>query len=156
MKSHIERMLRAMTWADRQSLEALRGCPTAHAEALPLFAHTLAAEHVWIARLRKSEPTIAVWPTLSIEDCDRIAAQNAAEYASFVGGLGEDGLAKTITYRNTKGDEFANTVIDILTHVVIHGAYHRGQIAKVLGRNGVSAVTTDYIIFARTIEPAGG
>jgi hypothetical protein len=27
-------------------------------------------------------------------------------------------------------------VIDIVTHVVIHGAYHRGQIAKMVARAG--------------------
>jgi uncharacterized damage-inducible protein DinB len=46
-------------------------------------------------------------------------------------------------------------VIDILTHVVVHGAYHRGQIAKLLGRAGVAAVNTDYITFARVVEPDG-
>jgi hypothetical protein len=46
MKSHISRMLRAMAWADAQTLAALRDCPAARAEALGLFAHLLAAEHV--------------------------------------------------------------------------------------------------------------
>jgi uncharacterized damage-inducible protein DinB len=155
MKKHIERMLRAMSWADRQSLKALRECPGAQAEALPLLAHVLAAEHVWLARLKNQEAAHPVWPQLTVAECEGIADDNAAAFTSYVGGLGESDLAAAIRYRNTKGDEFATSALDILTHVVIHGAYHRGQIAKVLGRNGVQAVSTDYIVFARSVEPEG-
>ena len=38
-------------------------------------------------------------------------------------------------------------------HVVIHGAYHRGQIAKLIGRAGGKSLDTDFILFARDIEP---
>jgi hypothetical protein len=31
---------------------------------------------------------------------------------------------------STEGQEFVTPVIDILTHGVVHGAYHRGQIAR--------------------------
>jgi uncharacterized damage-inducible protein DinB len=154
MKKHIERMLRAMSWADDQTLEAVRACPSAQADALPLLAHLLAAEHIWLARLRNQKATHLVWPQLTVDDCKRLADENAAEYASFVGGLSENDLTAAIRYRNTNGEEFANTVIDILTHVVIHGAYHRGQIAKALGRQGVQAVNTDFITFARGVEPS--
>jgi uncharacterized damage-inducible protein DinB len=154
MKPHIERMLRSMSWADRQTLEAIRSCPAAQAEALPLLAHMLAAEEVWLARLRKQQPTHTVWPQLGLADCEGLVGANAAQFAAFVAGLSENDLASMITYRNMKGEEFTNSVIDILTHVVIHGAYHRGQIAKVLGRSGTQAVSTDYIVFARTAGAA--
>jgi len=153
MKKHIERMLRAMSWADRQSLKALRECPGAQAEALPLLAHVLAAEHVWLARLLNQEAAHPVWPQLTVTECERIADDNSARFASFVGDLDENDLAAAIRYRNTKGEEFATSALDILTHVVIHGAYHRGQIAKVLGQSGVQVASTDFITFARSVEP---
>ena len=33
-----------------------------------------------------------------------------------------------VTYKNSKGTEFRNSKRDILTHVALHGQYHRGQI----------------------------
>jgi uncharacterized damage-inducible protein DinB len=152
MKTHIERMLRAMSWADQKTLEALIEHPHAQGEALPLLAHLLAAEHIWLARLRSQETTQPVWPQLEMNECKRLADDNAAGYATYVGSLGESALDVAIRYRNTKGEEFVNSAIDILTHVVIHGAYHRGQIAKALGRSGVPAVNTDFITFARVVE----
>jgi uncharacterized damage-inducible protein DinB len=95
-----------------------------------------------------------VWPQLTLDECQSLAEENAAGYADLIAALGDHDLTAAIRYRNTKGDEFANTAIDILTHVVIHGAYHRGQIAKVLSRSGVLAVSTDFIIFARAVEPS--
>lgn len=152
MKTHIERMFRAMSWADQQTLKALVERPQAQAEALPLLGHILAAEHIWLSRLCNQSASQPVWPQLSVDQCQNLVDDNASGYASYLGSLGEADLLAVIRYRNAKGEEFANSVIDILTHVVIHGAYHRGQIAKALGRSGVSAVNTDFIMFARVAE----
>jgi uncharacterized damage-inducible protein DinB len=154
VKAHIERMVRAMAWADGQVLTALRGCPAAQGEALPLLAHLLAAEHIWLTRLQRREARHSVWPQLTLPECEGLAVENAAGYAALLAGLSEAGLGAAVRYLNTKGEEFATPVIDILTHAVIHGAYHRGQIARALGRAGVQAVNTDYITYARTVEPA--
>jgi uncharacterized damage-inducible protein DinB len=153
MKEHVARMLRAMAWADGQVLKSLRDCPAAWPEALGLLAHVLAAEHVWLSRLERREPTQPVWPTLSLTECEVLAAENAASYAEYIDRRADTDFVSVIRYRNTKGEEFGNTVLDILTQVVIHGAYHRGQIAKAIGRAGGQSVITDYIIFARSVEP---
>jgi uncharacterized damage-inducible protein DinB len=155
MKTHVARMLRAMSWADQQTLAAVESCPDAPTDAVKLLAHMLAAEHVWLARLRQVEPTQPVWPHLDLRDCKRLADENAAGYAAFVAALDDDGLSTPTRYRNAKGEEFVNTTIDILTHVVIHGAYHRGQIAKAFGSIGIPAANTDFITFARSVEPIG-
>ena len=84
MKTHIIRMLRAMSWADRQILTAVRDCPAAQAEALPLMAHVLGAEHVWLSRLRNLPTAHPAWPTLSLDECEQLADENAAGYESFV------------------------------------------------------------------------
>jgi uncharacterized damage-inducible protein DinB len=154
MKAHIERMIRSMVWADRQVCAALRDCPAAQNEGLPLLAHLFAAEHIWLARLEARQARYPVWPKLTVAGCEALANDNAAGYASFAASLGETDLGRGVQYRNTKGEEFAAPVIDILTHVVIHGGYHRGQITKALGRAGAQTVNTDYITFARSVEPA--
>lgn len=53
------------------------------------------------------------------------------------------------SYTNSKGDEFKYSVGDILTHVALHGQYHRGQINSRLRAMGVEPVSVDYIIFAK-------
>ena len=155
MKAHFERMLRSVSWADRQALAALRDCPAAQAESFPLLAHLLAAEHVWLARLEQRAARLAIWPQLTADECEQLAAENEAGYRAFLARIGPGQLEVPVRYRNTKGQEFATRVLDILTHVVIHWAYHRGQIARCIRRSGGVPVNTDFINFARDIEPAG-
>jgi uncharacterized damage-inducible protein DinB len=152
-KAHLERMLKSMRWADQRILAALRDHRAVQGEALPLIAHLLAAEHVWLCRLEQREARLTVWPQLTVSECESLAHENAAGYSALLSRLSEEQLCVTVRYRTTKGQEFATAVIDILTQVVIHGAYHRGQIAKVFGRNGVQAVNTDFITFVREAEP---
>ena len=155
MKNQLERVFRSMSWADRQVLVSLRNCPAAQAEALPLLAHLLAAEHIWLARLEQRSARLVVWPQLTADECEQFAAENEAGYRTFLARLDPSQLGIQLHYRNTKGQEFATPVLDILTHVVIHGAYHRGQIARCIGRSGGVAVNTDFITFAREVEPVG-
>ena len=50
---------------------------------------------------------------------------------------------------NSTNDEFDNSVGEILTHVAMHGHYHRGQIARSMRLAGREPVYTDYIGFVR-------
>jgi uncharacterized damage-inducible protein DinB len=50
-----------------------------------------------------------------------------------------------VGYTNSKGEPWTNTVEEILTHVVIHSTYHRGQIASDLRNAGLEPAYTDYI-----------
>jgi hypothetical protein len=85
-----------MSWADRQTLSAVRDCPAAQPEAVPLLAHVLGAEHVWLSRLQNLPAAHSAWPTLTLVECERLADENAAGYESFVVGLGDDSLAAMI------------------------------------------------------------
>ncbi|QOV91789.1 DinB family protein [Humisphaera borealis] len=154
MKLYLARMFRYVAWADRRTLAAVRVTPAAHAEALPLLAHLLAAEHVWLARLENRDPSHPVWPTLSLDACDSLAAENEAGYQAFIGRLG-DGPTGSVRYRTTQGQAFVTPVLDILSQVITHGPYHRGQIAKIIGRTGGAVINTDFITFTREAEPAG-
>ena len=50
-----------------------------------------------------------------------------------------------VAYRNSQGEAWTSTVGDILTHVVSHSAYHRGQVASELRAAGFAPAYTDFI-----------
>src|SRR5207237_7244435 len=58
-------------------------------------------------------------------------------------------LERGVTYRTSAGDQFTSTLEDILTHVSIHGSYHRGQVASLIRAAGDTPSPTDYIFFTR-------
>ncbi|MMZ69323.1 DinB family protein [compost metagenome] len=58
-------------------------------------------------------------------------------------------LKEQIHYRTSNGESFATSIEDILTHVALHGSYHRGQIAASLRMAEIAPPATDYIFFVR-------
>jgi uncharacterized damage-inducible protein DinB len=151
----IQRMLAHMAWADRQLLEVLRaGHGAMEPAVLRLFAHVLAAERVWLLRLRREdagdEPG---WPVLAVAELEALADRNAREIAHLVEPLEAEALNAACTYRNSQGTEFRTSVGDVLTHVFLHGSYHRGQIAAAIRAAGGQPVNTDFITWVRDGSP---
>jgi uncharacterized damage-inducible protein DinB len=149
MTAHIRRLYDHMAWADARTLHSLRTMHAVPLDALRLYAHVLAAEHVWLTRIEGSEPEMAVWPALDLEECAALSAKNHAAFAVIAETLSTSDLERKVRYRNTKGDEFTNSVEDILMHVALHGSYHRGQVARIVRGEGGAPQPTDYIFFIR-------
>jgi uncharacterized damage-inducible protein DinB len=90
-------------------------------------------------------PTLAVWPLLTIEQCKLQVDQLPGLWQNYLTSLGEAGLPRSLTYKNTKGESFTSQPQDILLHVVMHSAYHRGQIASDMRAAGFTPAYTDFI-----------
>src|SRR5262249_35028325 len=149
MHEHFIKLFRYVAWANRRVIESLREQPATLPEALPLFAHLLAAEHIWLSRVRGRAATVPVWPELTLDQCASLADENAVAYADLVASADASALDRRIRYRNLAGVEYETPMAEILTHVATHGAYHRGQVAKAIGRAGGKSPNTDFITFVR-------
>src|ERR1700738_2474150 len=125
----LRRLFDHLAWADANARDALRAMPASSAEArraTELFAHVAAAEHVWLARLKSRPPVPPVWPALDLPASVALAERTASELQQYVASLGPDDLASEVDYTNSAGQRFRSRVDDILVHVAMHGAYHRG------------------------------
>jgi uncharacterized damage-inducible protein DinB len=58
-------------------------------------------------------------------------------------------LAAKVTYTSTEGETYTNTVADIVSQVVTHGAHHRGQIIAALRAAGHTPPLLDFIYAVR-------
>ena len=154
MTEYFARLFEHMAWADAHVLQALRKADGASALAQSELAHVLGAEHVWLARLEGRTPSVAVWPELSPDECETLALETRAGFQRFVERLDDGALERTVHYRNSAGAEFDTKVSDILLHVALHGAYHRGKIAAALRAAGADPAATDYIGFVRGVPAA--
>jgi uncharacterized damage-inducible protein DinB len=140
----VARLIRYDIWANRETLGSLeRNSPPS--KSLRWMAHILGAEQLWMARLRRQEPALPVWPDLDLEECGMQLDQLSRLWPEYLAGLSPKRLGETIPYINSKGESWTSTVEEILTHVTIHSAYHRGQIAADLRSAGSDPAYTDYI-----------
>ena len=132
-------------WANREVLAALSAIAAPTSRPLQLLAHILSAERLWLERILKEPQTLPVWPDFSIEQCEAQISELASLWKKYLGQLPSAALSETITYQNSKGEDWTNTVQDILTQVVLHSTYHRGQIASQVRTGGEQPAYTDYI-----------
>ncbi len=132
-------------WANREVLVGLRASAHPTERPLQLLAHILAAERLWLERIRKEPQSLPVWPDFSFDQCRAQIAELAELWRELFGQLSPTGLSEGITYKNSKGEPWSSTVQDVLTHVVLHSAYHRGQIASQIRAGGEAPAYTDFI-----------
>ena len=92
---------------------------------------------------------LTLWSDVDIEVCTKLVNENEKSYTDFLTHLNSTDLDKVISYKNSTGKEFKNSVRDILIHVALHGQYHRGQINTRLRADGMDPVNTDFITFVR-------
>ena len=74
-----------------------------------------------------------------------LADEMGIAWRDFLTKLGPGELDRTIEYRNTKGESWSNRIEDVLMHVIMHSAYHRGQIAMEMRGAGAVPAYTDFI-----------
>lgn len=90
-----------------------------------------------------------MWPSLTLDECEKVARDNRVAFGKLIKKLTPAMGASEIAYKNSAGLSFTSTLKDILLHVALHGAYHRGQIAMALRATGDTPAATDFIVFAR-------
>ncbi len=115
-------------------------CP----EAIRHFSHLVRVQQLWYNRIEGVDEQLEVWPD---QTTDQISEQLMPNYNRLRSLLSKRN--EIINYRNTKGEEYSNTVDDILHHVVIHGQHHRAQIAILMRQCGLVPPPTDYIFYLR-------
>ncbi|MGA2079844.1 MAG: DinB family protein [Holophaga sp.] len=150
MKTALDRLFQHLHWADDQLLRAAEAAGDYPPPALRLLGHILGAERVWLLRIQGLDPGAApVWPQLSIQECRALSDQNRRGHQERLAATPPEGFEEVIAYRDTKGVQHRTRLGDILLHVALHGAHHRGQIAAILRGAGMEPGGTDYIRFCR-------
>jgi uncharacterized damage-inducible protein DinB len=132
-------------WANHECLSALSAANPVPSKVLRLIAHTLSAQKLWLERLQRVPQSVAVWPSSTFEDCGALADEMLSAWKKYVTDLPPADLEKEIDYRNSKGEAWSSRVEDVLTHVLMHSAYHRGQVALEMRAAGLQPAYTDFI-----------
>jgi uncharacterized damage-inducible protein DinB len=145
------RLYDSVFWANERVLELPVG--EGYESARRYLHHILAAERVWLLRLRGEESAgEEIWPHLSDVEARAMAAENRTGYRRFLERLTEDGLDTAIEYVNQRGRRYRTATADILIHVAMHGSYHRGQLARAVREAGAQPINTDFINYVRQLD----
>ena len=132
-------------WADHEAAEALLRAANPPSRAVRIMAHIIGASWLWYSRVVGQPSPMPVWPELPPDELHPSinAVQRAWENLPVT--LTPEQLGSQIEYVNTKGERWMSAVEEVLTHLFMHSAYHRGQIALLLRLDNHEPPYTDYI-----------
>jgi uncharacterized damage-inducible protein DinB len=145
MLGYMREMFLFDDWANRESLRSLQEMEHPPERARKVMAHIVASELLWMARLQREQQKTAVWPEFGLGDCERWLPALRLAWEEYLAGLGDADLDAEIAYTNSRGETYSNQVRDVLMHVLMHGVYHRGQIAAAVRDRAGEPAYTDFI-----------
>jgi uncharacterized damage-inducible protein DinB len=145
LADHLRRGLAWTAWADLESLHSIKEMATPAAHGVRVIAHIVACERLWLGRIKADARPVVVWPDWALDQSVRELEETSAAWREFGATLNDDVLARRVAYVNSLGESWNSTVEDIVSHVISHGAYHRGQIAGAVRRTGGAPAYTDFI-----------
>lgn len=145
MLDYLRKLFSYDAWANREVLGCFEKLEVPPPRSLKWLAHILSAERLWLERLQQKKQTYPVWPDFTLAQCGAEATDLALQWRAYLDRLTDDGLSNEVTYKNTKGESWSSAKRDILMHVVLHSAYHRGQIAADVRAAGFTPPYTDFI-----------
>ncbi len=162
MITMLSRMFDYHAWANQDLFAVLaRLDPVAQGDcrqaALRLVSHYHVVSRIFAGHLTGTPhgyqaDNVAATPDLDMLRADVVAADRW--YCDFVRDIGPEALAETVAFTFTDGDRGCMSRAEMLTHVVLHAGYHRGEAGRLLGMAAASPPWDTFAVFLHRTEPA--
>lgn len=152
MKIYFENLFDYESWANNEIVKSLISIDEPPEKAMTLMSHIIDAQILWLCRIKNTVSDIHVWQTYSKSEMSPALQKSSSDLKVFINNITGNGPDNVINYANTKGEKFKSSLKDILTHLLFHSAYHRGQIILLIKPLVISLPYTDYIHFERSIK----
>ena len=108
--------------------------------------HLLQADYRWLHRL-KGFPIVDVPTSWQTEPTETLITTWLGVQDQLVTEVKNLPADKRIKFTTAKGDHYELPLTDVITHVVNHATYHRGQLVNFLRMAGEKPSGTDYFLF---------
>ena len=152
MKKYFRNLFKYNDWANQQLLITLENHDIKNERIIVVFGHLISAQIIWLNRI-KELPTspFPLWEHYKVRELKSMVEESSRNWLNYLDEHQLDTFEEMIFYRNSKGNQYESTIGDIITHVIAHSAYHRGQVAALMRDEGVQPPVTDFIHFRRVI-----
>ena len=131
-------------WANSEVVRALSALSDPPERTVKLIAHIVGTQYVWWSRMTGEVSAVPVWPDWNVRQTQEAASEIGEKWRE-IALRGDEFQAGEFTYANTRGETWTSRNDDVMMHVVMHGAYHRGQIAAQIRACGHQPPYTDYV-----------
>lgn len=140
-------------WGTQEALRSIETVSGPRERVLKIAGHIIGAQQLWLGRIETTSASPGVpWPAMSLAETRAAAEELRRRWSDLLSSLTQEKLDSDLAYRTTQGVEFRTPLRDVLMQLVVHGAYHRGQIAATVRGVGGKPGATDYIVYVRQLK----
>ncbi|MBA1142226.1 DinB family protein [Mesorhizobium neociceri] len=149
-------------WANGELLQKLAKLdPRMHVDqrhtAIRLLNHNLIVSRIFAAHPSGTHHGYASDNTEDTPTLDELSADVAAMdrwYLDYLDAVPTKLLSQPVPFVFTDGDKAMMSRQEMLTHVVTHGGYHRGEIGRILVQIGVTPPWDTFAVHLHQTDPA--
>jgi uncharacterized damage-inducible protein DinB len=131
-------------WANRAALASLSTADTERGRTILGHVHDGVA--FWLAQIDGGPLPDNRWEPRSLDALQALVDQAGRMMRRVIQSSDEEGLSRAVSIRDREGRASASyTVGDIIRHLLVHSAEHRGQISDEVGQAGGTAADTGFL-----------
>ena len=115
--------------------------------------HLLVIDKVWLANMKRETHTFDHLQTILFEDMDMLWDAKKKEdilIKNYTSNLSEHDLLELVDCELIGGNKVTISRSMIITHLVMHGSYHRGIIAEMFGQIPLPPIAQDITIWEKS------
>ena len=163
-KDYLLSLLDYNVWANEEYFKQIRDLPadevTKQRESLMnnilvSVNHLLMIDKVWLGHMKGEKHSFKKLQTVLHENLDNLWAAKKEmdrEIRGYVRGLSGDDLEEVVEYELIGGNKGSLPRYLIITHLAIHGAFHRGFIGDMFGQIPVIPAGQDIPVWERALR----
>jgi uncharacterized damage-inducible protein DinB len=147
-------------WANNRLFDIIEQVPpeqymqdikSSHGSLHGTLIHLVGAEKVWLERWQKAQNIVFLQAKdiQSFKELRTIWNTVHEQREKFLAGFTDATLDKAVTITDSRGNVYTNTFSQMMSHLINHSSYHRGQIVTILRQLGFTPVGTDMIAYFR-------
>ena len=160
MQEHFQIFGRYNAWANQRLYNAVERLPEGEivkerpaayfSSILGTLNHILVADRLWMDRFEGRETRIKALDQSLCEGLIDLREARQVEdrrIIAFVDRMTSEHYARTLTFRNTKGEPSSGSYAQLFTHLFNHQTHHRGQAHALVKEAGESPPPLDYYYY---------
>jgi uncharacterized damage-inducible protein DinB len=149
-------------WANAEFLDKMEGFDAGlHAQdrqaALRLLNHNYIVDQIFAAHLTGVPHHFATDNTPDTPTLEALRHALAASdrwYLDYLDSATPELLSESVPFVFTDGDQGCMSREEILTHLVIHSGYHRGEIGRVMSRLAINMPWDTFAVYLHQTDPS--
>ena len=162
MSNMLTTLLSYQAWANGAFFDKLetmdqRRHETEFHQAIRLMNHSHVVARIFAAHLvgvRHTYRTDNTEETPELADLRAAVAASDQWYGGYVRDVTPAQLAEQIAFSFTDGDKGYMSREEMITHVVLHGGYHRGEVGRILTQLAIETPWDTFAVFLHRDQPS--